>query len=200
MKSSTPEEPQGMEGRNSRDLLIASKEFASENRWTSWGCLGSTLLAIATLFSVTVSSLPYIVRIPCSFVLGFALVRLFVIYHDFQHEAILKNSKFAQFVMWVYGLLSLNPPSVWNRSHDHHHTHNSKTFGPNTGSYPIITTDAYQDLLGSEKLRYGVSRHPLTMLLGYVTVFFGVCRFDLFSRTQHDTSMRYYRWSPTPQC
>lgn len=160
-----------LQGRTSRELLIASKGFASENRWTSWWCLGTTLLAIATVFTVTVSNLPYIVRVPCSLALGCISVRLFVIYHDFQHDAILKNSAFAQFVMWSYGLLSLNPPSVWNRSHDHHHTHNSKTFGTNIGSYPIITTDAYQDLSGSEKFRYSLSRHPVTMLLGYVTVF-----------------------------
>ena len=171
MKSSTPEEPLGMERKASRDLLIASKEFARENSRRSWWCLGSTLLVLVTLFSVAASDLAYILRIPSSLALGFAFVRLFVIYHDFQHGAVLKNSKLAKSVMWFYGLLSLNPPSVWSRSHDHHHTHNSKTFGPNVGSYPIITTDAYQKLSASKKIRYGVSRHPLTMLLGYVTVF-----------------------------
>ena len=169
--SSVRDEPQTLQQRSSRELLIASKEFASENNWMSWWCLGSTLLVLAILFSISVSNLSYLLRIPCSIALGCTYVRMFVIYHDFQHGAVLQNSTLARIVMWLYGLLSLNPPSVWNRSHDHHHAHNSKTFGTNFGSYPIITTDAHQDLSGSEKFRYGLSRHPLTMLLGYVTVF-----------------------------
>ena len=171
MTSSVLEEPQNLPRRSSRELLIASKEFASENNWMSWWCLGSTQLVLVILFSISVSDLGYLVRIPSSLALGFVFVRMFVIYHDFQHGAVLQNSTLARIVMGLYGLLSLNPPSVWNRSHDHHHVHNSRTFGPNVGSYPIITTDAYQDLSNSEKFRYRLSRHPLTMLLGYVTVF-----------------------------
>lgn len=171
MKGLTGDEPRSGPRRNSRQLLIASKEFASENKSTSWWCLGSTLLVVLILFSVAASDRAYIVRVPFSVALGFTYVRLFVIYHDFQHGAVLQDSALAKFIMWSYGLLSLNPPSVWNRSHDHHHTHNSKTFGPNIGSYPIVTTDAYEDLSGSEKFWYRVSRHPFTMFMGYVTVF-----------------------------
>lgn len=172
MKSATTDDTvHHAERMGPRDLLIASKEFANEHRWMSWWHLGSTLFVYAILLSFAVSDLSLVLRIACSLVLGFVHVRLFVIYHDFQHGAVLQKSKLATLIMWLYGMYSLNPPSVWNRSHDHHHAHNSKTFGPNVGSYPILTTDAYKDLPDSEKFRYRVSRHPLTILLGYVTVF-----------------------------
>jgi len=171
MKSSMCDAGDRMERRDSRELLIASKEFASENKWTSWWCLGSTIVVSVILFWIAVSDLHYLIRIAGSVALGFVFVRLFVIYHDFQHNALLQNSRIAKAIMVFYGLFSLNPSSVWNRSHDHHHAHNSKTFGPNIGSYPIITTDAYQELSDGDKFRYSLARHPVTMLFGYVTVF-----------------------------
>lgn len=157
--------------RGPKELLIASKEFATENRTTSWWCLWSTVLVYAGLLAAAVSGLPWIVRISCSLACALVHIRLFVIYHDFQHGTILKSSPVAKFVMALYGLVSLNPPSVWNRSHDHHHTHNSKAFGANIGSYPILTTTDYQKLTRNERRAYGASRHPLTILLGYFTVF-----------------------------
>jgi omega-6 fatty acid desaturase (delta-12 desaturase) len=68
-------------------------------------------------------------------------------------------------------LASLNPPSVWKRSHDHHHRNNSRSFGRNVGSYPLLTVAGYEELSIWNRLRYAASRHPLTMLLGYLTIF-----------------------------
>lgn len=157
--------------REPKELLIASREFANESRWLSWWCLWSTLTVYAALVTVAVSDLPLWIRIPSSLLSALVHVRLFVIYHDFQHGAILKNSWVARIVMGLYGLVSLNPQSVWTRSHDHHHAHNSKSYGANIGSYPILTTATYPTLSPSQKFAYNVSRHPLTMLFGYFTVF-----------------------------
>ncbi|MCA9213303.1 MAG: fatty acid desaturase [Planctomycetales bacterium] len=160
-----------MNRRDSKELLIASKRFASEDRWISWWCLSSTILIYATLLAVAASRLSYSLRLPCSILAGLVHVRLFVIFHDVQHGAVLQNSKTAKIVMGVFGLLSLNPPSVWNHSHDHHHLHNSNGFGENVGSYPILTTTEYKALSGTARLRYAMARHPMTMLMGYFTVF-----------------------------
>ena len=67
------------------------------------------------------------------------LVRLFIIYHDYQHGTILKGSPVAAAVMTVYGLATMNPKSIWNRSHNHHHKNNAKIYGADIGSYPIMT-------------------------------------------------------------
>ena len=107
---------------------------------------------------------------------GLTLVRLFVIYHDHQHGSILRGSKVASAVMGAFGVWSLNPPSVWKRSHDHHHHHNSKLHGPNVGSYPLMTVADYRAAGRWDRFRYAASRHPLTIGAGYLTVFlFGMC-------------------------
>jgi omega-6 fatty acid desaturase (delta-12 desaturase) len=67
--------------------------------------------------------------------------------------------------------VSLNPPSVWKRSHDHHHRNNSKSFGRNIGSYPLWTVEDYEASSPWKRLRYATARHPLTMLFGYLFVF-----------------------------
>lgn len=160
-----------MNPREPKELLIASKAFAVEDRMKSWWCLGSTLAVQIVLFTIAVSDLPWLIRLPCSLAAGFVHVRLFVIYHDFQHGAILKSSMLAKCLLGLYGLLSLNPPNVWARSHDHHHRHNSRVFGLNVGSYPIYTTTTYERLSWTERLAYNIARHPLTMFFGYFTVF-----------------------------
>ena len=162
--------------RTAKELLIASKEFASEYRWLSWWHLWSTLAALAGSIALAASDLSWGLRGMFGVLAGLVGVRLFIIYHDYQHGAILRDSRLAGAVMNLSGLLMLNPPSVWNRSHDHHHKNNSKTFGANIGSYPIMTQEAFAQASTAERLAYAAARHPLTMALGYLTVFsFGMC-------------------------
>lgn len=157
--------------RTAKELLIASKEFASENRWLSWWHLCSTLALLAGLISAAVVDLPLVLRSASSVVAGLVGVRLFILYHDYQHGTILRDSPIGACLMRLYGLITLNPPSVWNRSHDHHHKNNSKAFGANVGSYPIMTTNAYASASSAERFAYAAARHPLTIVLGYFTVF-----------------------------
>ena len=167
----TPSSP-GCVARDPKELLIASKQFAHEFRWSSWWHFWSTLGVLVTLLIGAGSDLlPLIIRVTSSLVAGLVGVRMFVIYHDFQHQAILRNSPVASFLMTLYGLVTLNPPSVWNRSHDHHHKHNSKTFGASIGSYPIMTTHNYAKSTSAERFAYGAARHPITIMFGYFTVF-----------------------------
>ena len=107
--------------RTPKELLIASKEFASEYRWLSWWHLWSTLGVLVGLVAAAISDLPWGIRAASSVVAGLVGVRLFIIYHDYQHRAILRDSPIAGFLMGLYGVIMLNPPSVWNRSHDQHH-------------------------------------------------------------------------------
>jgi omega-6 fatty acid desaturase (delta-12 desaturase) len=158
--------------RAAKELLIASKAFASEHRSLSWWYLWTTLAILGSLVACAVSDLPWFLRLPSSVLAGLVSVRMFVIYHDYQHQAILRDSLIADVIMTLYGLVNLNPPSVWNRSHDHHHRHNSKTFGASIGSFPVMTTHAYAEASPSEKFAYAAARHPLVIALGYGTVFF----------------------------
>jgi omega-6 fatty acid desaturase (delta-12 desaturase) len=96
---------------------------------------------------------------------------MFVIYHDYEHHAILNKSIAAKVIMSVFGVYVMAPESIWKRSHDYHHKHNSKLFSSSIGSYQIITKDKFQSLTGKEKFVYLASRHPVTILFGYLSMF-----------------------------
>jgi omega-6 fatty acid desaturase (delta-12 desaturase) len=162
--------------RGSKEILLATRPFAREERWRSWWHLSSTLVVLLVLIAFGTADVAWWIRLPGSVLAGLVLVRMFVLYHDQQHGAILRGSRTANFTMSLFGLAILNPPSVWKRSHDHHHHNNSKSFGLNAGSYPLLTTDLFLAASRRERFQYLASRHPLTIAAGYLTAFlFGMC-------------------------
>src|SRR5881628_3530743 len=115
--------------RTGKEIILATKPYATDST--------ASLLAAAmvgTLWNFHLAG-----RIVCSVLAGLLLLRLFVIYHDQQHEAILPGSRLAEGLMRIFGILALSPSSVWRSSHNHHHTHNSKLRGSHIGSFPIMT-------------------------------------------------------------
>ncbi len=159
-----------------RELLIASREFAEEQRSKSWFHLLTTLLAIGSFAAIAAFAPIMLVRILGSVLTGLTVVRLFILYHDYQHNAIFKHSKLGGGILPAYGFFMLTPPSVWKRSHDHHHRNNSKLFGASIGSFPIMTTENYMKASSSEQREYRIARSPMIILLGYFSVFlFGMC-------------------------
>ena len=162
--------------RDGNELIQATREFASEKRWLSWWHLGSTLAVLVGLFVVACQDGAWWIRVPSSVVAGLVLVRLFIIYHDYQHGTILKGSPIVAFFMTIYGLLTLSPPSIWKRSHNHHHGNNAKIYGAQIGSFPVMTTEGHVSASLGARVVYAASRHPLTIALGYLTVFlYGMC-------------------------
>lgn len=159
-----------------RELILATKPFAKEIRNKSWFHVISTLLLIAVCLTATVFIPNFFIKLCFSVVAGLLLVRMFIIYHDHQHHSILANSRVADFMMTVFGLFILSPTSIWKRSHDHHHAHNSKLFSASIGSYPIATKRKFEEMSGRERFEYLAIRHPLTIAMGYFSMFiFGMC-------------------------
>jgi len=154
-----------------KNLILATKPYAKENKLTSWFVTLSTLFLLVFFLSATLWVNSIWVRMIVSILSGLLLVRFFVIYHDFQHYTILHSSKIANAIMVVFGIYMLAPASIWKRSHDHHHKHNSKLFSADIGSYPIVTKEKFLTLNRQEKRMYLSIRHPLTMLFGYITMF-----------------------------
>jgi omega-6 fatty acid desaturase (delta-12 desaturase) len=104
------------------------------------------------------------------------MLRLFVIYHDQQHHAILPKSRLAEWFMRIFGMWVLSSSSIWRASHNYHHNHNSKLRSAHIGSFPIMTAEAYRKLSRVERWKYLFQRHPLTLLFGYPIVFlYGMC-------------------------
>lgn len=159
-----------------RELILATKPFAKEDRNKSWMHLLSSLFLMLAALAGTVL-MPYLVlKLVCSVLAGLLIVRMFIIYHDFQHHAILHRSVLADVIMSLYGLYVLAPASIWKRSHDHHHNHNSKLFSASIGSYPIATKANFLAMKPGERRMYLFVRHPLTILMGYFTMFIaGMC-------------------------
>ncbi len=159
-----------------RQLLIDSRRYAHENRWISWWHLLSTSALLLGLVACVGFTTGVWLRSACSLLIALTLVRMFIIYHDFLHQAIFKDSLIAAVVLNFYGHLMLTPPTVWKRSHDHHHRHNSKMFGASIGSFPIMTTSTYEAASALERWEYRVARSPWIIVCGYLTVFlFGMC-------------------------
>jgi len=162
--------------RTDREILRATRPFMKELRWRSWVHVAVAVGVLAGLLALTTLDMHWAGRVGCGLLAALATVRLFVLYHDHQHGAILRRSLAAKVVMGAYGMLTLSPGSPWNRSHNYHHANNSKILGSSIGSYPIMTTEAYARASRKDRLLYAAARHPLTILFGYLTVFlYGMC-------------------------
>lgn len=155
-----------------KDLILATKPYAKENRAKSWFYVLSTLVLLLAAYAGTVI-IPFIAgKLVCSILAALITVRMFVLYHDFEHHAILNKSFPGRIIFSLFGLFSLAPVSIWKRSHDYHHKHNSKLFSSSIGSYLIITREKYESLSPAERRKYLLSRHPLVIFFGYFTMFF----------------------------
>jgi omega-6 fatty acid desaturase (delta-12 desaturase) len=169
--------------RTGPELIRATKPFAQEHRGRSLWHFGSTLAALVGLPGVTCLDLPWFVRLPFSVLTGLVLVRMFVLYHDYLHGAILQRSWLAGGIFRAFGLLMLAPPSIWKQSHDHHHHNNGKYFAENMGAVWLLTTDEYAKADRWQRLGYAAVRHPFIILLGYVTIFlYSMCIHQLLTK------------------
>jgi omega-6 fatty acid desaturase (delta-12 desaturase) len=157
-------------------LVRATKVFAQEKRVLSWWYVLSTGGLLAGAYAATLLDVDPFLRLAASGLAGLLTLRFFVLYHDQQHHAILAGSRIAEGMMRVFGLFVLSPSSVWRSSHNHHHKHNSKLLGSHIGSFPVMTKDQFERSSPRERAVYLWIRHPLTIGLGYVTMFFvGMC-------------------------
>ncbi|MBL0127547.1 MAG: fatty acid desaturase [Flavobacteriales bacterium] len=159
-----------------KDLIIATRPFAHEVRARSWMHLGvSVLVTVACYFGIFLFE-PIIMKALFGILAGLSLVRLFILYHDHQHKTILIRSWIADGFFASFGVFMLSPPSIWKRSHDHHHKHNSKLYTSSIGSFPVVTVEKYKTLSAPERFAYLLIRHPFAIGLGYLFVFIiGMC-------------------------
>jgi omega-6 fatty acid desaturase (delta-12 desaturase) len=111
-------------------------------------------------------------RLVFSCLAAMLMVRTFIAYHDYMHGSILRGSRFAWILFRIYSAVSLTPPRAWNKSHNHHHGHVGQISMLPPGAFPIMTTRMWYEVPRATRLRYRAVRHPLTVLAGYVTVFF----------------------------
>lgn len=157
--------------RTGKELILATRAFTKEDRGRSWIETFLTIALISMAFPLTFVDSHLFIRLSFSVLCALLYVRMFVIYHDYQHHAILQGSRLAQWIMQGFGVFILAPQNIWKRSHDHHHSHNSKLTLSGIGSYPTICKDHFARLTKKEQDLYLLNRHPLTVILGYFTLF-----------------------------
>lgn len=152
-------------------LHARTKAYARDSYWKSWWCVLSTTFLLGAAVAGTFPWLPLAGRLASSVLAGLLIVRLFVIYHDQQHRAILAKSRLAAVLMRFVGIWMLCPNAIWRSSHDYHHSHNCQLRSAHIGSFPIMTREQYRQTPPGGRLAYLLMRHPLTIVLGYLTVF-----------------------------
>lgn len=171
-----------MELRTGKQLILATKPYATDSAARSWWYVLSTAALLAVFLTGTLWNFHLIGKVICSVLTGLLVLRLFVIYHDQQHHAILAHSRLAEMFMKVFGIMALSPSSIWRSSHNYHHKHNSRLRGSHIGSFPIMTKEQYLKSSRGKQLRYLFMRHPLTILFGYIFAFLhGMCLYPFFN-------------------
>jgi omega-6 fatty acid desaturase (delta-12 desaturase) len=171
--------------RTGRDLIMATLPFAKEVKWKSWFHVLSTFILLIAVNTVVFLPVHLVFRVAASIFSGLIIVRMFVIYHDNQHQSILYKSKLGDAIFTLFGIYVLAPKSIWKRSHDYHHNHNSKLFSASIGSYPIVTKNKFVKMSRKRQVSYLAIRHPLTIAFGYIIVFmYGLCIQSFLSKAK----------------
>ncbi len=157
--------------RSGRKLFEATRPFALEVLATSWWHLFSTFSIVLASLTGAALAPAWPARLALSMFGALLMARLFILYHDHLHGAILRDSRAARALFTVYGLFALTPAHSWRFSHNFHHGNMGRIEGSEVGSFPLMTTEMWRRASGRERFAYRFSRHPLTILLGYVTIF-----------------------------
>ncbi len=164
-----PGETGGM--RSGPALIKATLPFEVEHRWTTWRLFTTATLIYALCLAAVVVADWWPAKVLAGGIAGLVLVRLFIFYHDALHGAIFRKSTIGQALMSLVGMHVLAVRSVWKETHDYHHQHNAQLATASIGSYPVLTVEQYRRATPNERRAYRLTRHPLTMGAGMLTVF-----------------------------
>ncbi|WP_196248190.1 fatty acid desaturase family protein [Pseudomonas chlororaphis] len=163
-----------------RKLADIVQGFAHERIGYSYFCLFSTvLLWLAAYAAIVLSDDIYIGLLGCAAAVALN-IRLFVIYHDYCHGALLKHANFlTRSVFGFFGLFIFFPPAQWTRSHDEHHRTNSiLNFGTYSmtenylsGYFMVVNTEQWAAFSPRQKVLYKLRRSGFSMVLGLLVFF-----------------------------
>ena len=158
--------------RIGRDLINATSPYVEDSVAVSWWHVGSTFVLLAIALAGAGLAPVWPVQLVFSVLAALLMVRAFITYHDYMHRAILVRSRLAWTLFRFYSALALTPPRSWKKSHNYHHGHVGQISAASIGAFPIMTTQMWRDSSLATRISYRATRHPLTVLFGYVTIFF----------------------------
>ena len=124
-----------------RELFKATLPFGVESVKTSWWVVGSTfLMLLASLFAAALAP-AWPLRLLFSISSALLLLRAFITYHDYTHNAILSRSRPAWWLFRIFAVFALTPPRSWKHSHNYHHGHVGNIDADSVGAFTLMTTD-----------------------------------------------------------
>lgn len=163
------------EPRTGKALLAATLPFETESVARSWFHLVTTFMVYGTCIWLVFWT-PLWIAIPASIIAGLTQLRIFALFHDHLHGALLAKSKPTKWIMELVGLHVLAPRSVWKETHDFHHRNNGKLQWTAVGSNLVLTEEQWDALGPAERKKYLWGRHPFPIFFGYVFVMMaGMC-------------------------
>lgn len=168
--------------RSGKEVLEQTLPFATESPARSWWAVLSTVALLLATLAVAGAAPWWPVRLLLSLLGALLFVRAFILYHDFLHRSLLRDSRIARPVFHFCGMMMLAPPRYWRYSHNFHHGHVGKPVEPadgreellftsDLGSFPLMTVEKWKRATFGQRFKYRLHRHPLVLLLAYLTVF-----------------------------
>lgn len=158
------------EPRTGRALILATKPFETERPLRSWFEVASTFAFYGAAVVVVLWAPWLLLRVVASVLAGLGQYRMFSLFHEHNHGALLAGSKAGRWLMSAIGVFILAPRAVWKETHDFHHWNNGKLEWTRIGSYPVLTIAQLEAASPAQRRRYVMARHGLSILAGYVTV------------------------------
>ena len=158
--------------RVGQDLIKATVPFTEESVKLSWWHVGTTFVLLTAALAGAGLAPWWLLQLLFSLAAAMLMVRTFITYHDYMHRAILVRSRFAWILFRVYSALALTPPRSWKKSHNYHHGHVGQVSSSSIGAFPIMTTQMWREASRATRTGYRITRHPLTVMTGYVSIFF----------------------------
>lgn len=156
---------------NNVELIRKTRHYAEEYFAVSvWVVTSTFALLFSVLFFSFVVSSPYL-KLCIAILIGLLVTRCFILFHDYQHKAILQKSWWAKPLFYIFGLFVFVPSNIWKQSHNFHHAHNAVIETSHIGSFWTVSVEKWLSMNRFERLKYRLVRHPLTLVLGLFTVF-----------------------------
>ncbi len=172
-----------------KSVLAASREFAVEDAARSWFHVVTTLAALLATIALAALAPWRAVRWAAGVTEALTLLRVFILYHDHMHGALLRRSRAAAGLFRALGVLLLAPPRWWTDTHNYHHAHTARLGAPPTGTYVCWSVERWRAATPGQRLLYRLERHPLTMVFGHALVFFmGMCVLPFAARPRRYAS------------
>ena len=168
--------------RHGRELHDATRDLASESLLRSWWHTLSTFGAPSVVLISASVVLWWPLRLALSVLGGLILIRAFVLYCMIScTERILSHSRLGKLLFHVFGLLALDASSLMALQSQFPPRSCWQTYSPERegqfsrdsrrGAVPLMSTQMWQRATVGQRLWYRISRHPVTILSAYVTVF-----------------------------